>query len=254
MRLFFTFITCIIVIIAGAVSDNVIVKVRRGENLTLSVNTSELKIVSRLTVRKDGTQVIFRYCSPDEQNHGCKPIKPERFSLRIGNESVSVTVPDANTSDEVVYDVEVIDNKHNRIHKKFTVALTGSLETPNKPEETPWTIRLEYLNIIAVGIALLTAVVILVIIFINRQKKNQNTADAGDGAEDPEIIPLSSTRAASEAIDGSLEMVDETRCSVDNNNQREEGRKDLNHEDRERVTDKTGRTRHCVDSQNNHKG
>ncbi|XP_042606414.1 uncharacterized protein LOC122134426 [Cyprinus carpio] len=134
MCLFFTFITCIIVIIAGAVSDNVIVKVRRGENLPLSIRTSELKIVSRLTVRKDGTQEIFRYCSPEEQNYGCKPINPERFSLRIGNESVSVTVLDANTSDEGVYDVEVIDDKHNRIHQKFTVALTEQLPSTINPE------------------------------------------------------------------------------------------------------------------------
>lgn len=98
-------------------SDNVIVKVY--------VRTSELKTVSRLTVRRNGTQVIFRYCSPEEQNHGCKPIKPERFSLRIGNESVSVTVLDANTSDEGVYDVEVIDDRNYRIKHNYSVSLTG---------------------------------------------------------------------------------------------------------------------------------
>lgn len=244
MRLFFTFITCIIVVIAGAVSDNVIVKVRRGENCPLSVRTSELKIVSRLTVRRNGTQEIFRYCSPEEQNHGCKPINPERFSLRIGNENVSVTVLDANTSDEGVYDVEVIDDKHNRIHKKFTVALTEQLpstinpEPPSihplttpaistKGEETlrtngPTTTVSEEQNHkitwgIIGGLSGVTAVVIGIIYY---KKKKQNNHIADEGTEDPgEDTSLNSnTNGAGEPDTGeSLEMVVvDTNFSVDN--------------------------------------
>ncbi|XP_052450692.1 uncharacterized protein LOC128011930 [Carassius gibelio] len=255
MYIFFTFITWIIVIISGAVSDNVIVKARRGENCSLSVRSSELNIVSRLTVRRNGTQEIFRFCSSEERNHGCKPINSSRISLRIDKEIVSVTVLDVNTSDEGVYDVEVINDTNNRIRQEFTVSLTESPETAEDiPTETPWTISLKILNITAGVIAAIgLGLVLLLIIYSIYRKKNHNAADA-DGAEDPEIIPLSSNTAAREATGGSLEMVDETKCPVDNNNQREEERKDLNREERERVTDKTGRTRHCVDSQNNHKG
>lgn len=106
-------------------SDNGITLVKRGEQYSLSVRTSELKMVSRFTVRRNGTQEVFRYCSPEEQNLGCKPINSERGSFHIGKENVSVTFLHANTGDEGVYDVEVIDSKNKVIPQKFTIALTG---------------------------------------------------------------------------------------------------------------------------------
>ncbi|KAI2643004.1 Myotilin [Labeo rohita] len=122
---FFSFITCI-VITAGSVSDNGIVNVKEGDNFSLIVGTSELKFVNRVTVRKrNGTQEVFRYCSREEQNRGCKPFNSDRTTLYIGNEAVCVTFLDANTRDEGVYDVEVIDDKSIRICRNFTVALTG---------------------------------------------------------------------------------------------------------------------------------
>ncbi len=104
-----------------------VVEVKRGEQFSLSVRTSEPKTVRRFTVRRNGTQEVFRYCSPEEQNHGCKPINSdsERCSLHTGKENVSVTFLHASTSDEGVYDVEVIDNENKVIPQNFTVTLTG---------------------------------------------------------------------------------------------------------------------------------
>ncbi|KAI2655854.1 Endolytic peptidoglycan transglycosylase RlpA [Labeo rohita] len=126
MRRFFSFITCIVITAGCSVSDNGIVNVKKRDNFSLIVRTPEMKIVSRVTVRKrNGTQEVFRHCSREEQNHGCKPFNSERTTLQIGNEAVCVTLLDASTRDEGVYDVEVIDNKSIRICRNFTVALTG---------------------------------------------------------------------------------------------------------------------------------
>lgn len=207
------------------------IKVRRGENFPLSVRTSELKIVSRLTVRRNGTQEIFRYCSPEEQNHGCKPINPERFSLQILKDNVSVTVLDANTSDEGVYDVEVIDDKHDRIQQKFTVVLTEQpFTTPaisTKGEEThpTTTVSTERNHKVTWGLAGVIAVAIVVIFgIICCKKKKQGSAD--DDLENPlkQLHSNTNTNGVGEpATDEVLETVDETNCSVDNEEGPENG-------------------------------
>ncbi|XP_016410347.1 uncharacterized protein LOC107742019 [Sinocyclocheilus rhinocerous] len=212
MCLLFILITCF-VITAGAVSDNGIVKVNRGANVSLFVRASEPKMVSLRKVQKNGTQEVFRYCSSDEQNHGCKPINSGRFSLQIGNENFSVTFLAANTSDEGVYSVEVIDDKNKRIQQKFTVALTEQLPSTINPEppsthplSTPaistkgketlgtngptTTVSTEQNCKITWGIieglsgVITVAIVVTLIICYRKRKKNNHIAD-DDDTEDP---------------------------------------------------------------------
>ncbi|XP_016349592.1 uncharacterized protein LOC107694418 isoform X2 [Sinocyclocheilus anshuiensis] len=228
-RFFLLIIACLA--IAGAVSDSERVEVKSGKSVTLRVETPGNVRRVTLTLRKnceDRTgDPIIRYCSPGEEKNGCPAKKSDRFSVRFDTESLSIIFVDARVSDEGCYVVSYFDVANILKERFFDVTVHGSLETPedfpNKAKETHWTISPEYLYIIAVGIALLTAFVILVIIcvincIINCQKKKQNST--GDPEE---MISLSSTSSGDE----SLEMVDVTKCSVDNNNQR--SKKDLNH-------------------------
>ncbi|XP_042606411.1 uncharacterized protein LOC109048274 isoform X1 [Cyprinus carpio] len=214
-RFFLLIITCLA--IAGAVSDRERVEVNIGENVTLNVeipgNVSRVTLMLQKKCENRTEEPIIRYCSPEEEKRGCTVKKSDRF--RFDTESSSVTFADARTSDEGCYIVSYIDVDNLLKEKFFEVTVN----------ETPWTIRLEYLNIIAVGIALLTAVLVIIYVInhiINCQKKKQNNTEHPE-----EIISLSSaSRASKPTTDESLEMVDVIKSSVDNNKR---SKKDLNH-------------------------
>ncbi|XP_016111020.1 uncharacterized protein [Sinocyclocheilus grahami] len=245
MCLLFTLITCF-VITAGAVSDNEIVKVNRGESFPLFVRASEPKIVSLRKIHRNGTQEVFRYCSSEEQKHGCKPVTSGRFSHSTDEEDFSVTVFAASTSDAGVYRLEVIDAKNRSIQQKFTVALTEQLPStinpeppsthplstpavstkgketlgtngPNTTVSTEQNSKITWCIIGGLSGVITGAIVVTGIICYRKRKKNNHIAD--DDTEDPgEGTHLNSnTNGAGEpATDESLEIVIDTNLSVDN--------------------------------------
>ncbi|KAL1249376.1 hypothetical protein QQF64_020381 [Cirrhinus molitorella] len=222
MRRFFLLI-CLV--IAGAVSDSKRVKVKCGENITLHVETlGNVRRVSLQNCENRTGDPIIRYCSPEEEKSGCTAKESERFSIRCDTGSLSVTFVDARVSDEGCYAVSYIDVANIFKKKLFNVTVHGSLETAeDKGKETPWTISLQLLNIIVcVSAVIFISSLFLLIIYCNCKKKQQNRAPA-------ETIPLSSATsgASKPATDESFEVMDETKCSVANINQR--SKKDLNH-------------------------
>lgn len=101
------------------------VVVNRGENVTLSAKTPNMKDVNRVTLwsrSENGTQVpIFRYCSVEEKQRGCTAIDDDR--LKLGPEKVSVIILDVCATDAGTHILQVIGN--HTIKETFTVVFNG---------------------------------------------------------------------------------------------------------------------------------
>ncbi|KAI2643006.1 putative cytosol aminopeptidase [Labeo rohita] len=168
MRCILLIITCLV--IAGSVSDSV----KSGESVTLRVKTPGLGNMTKVTLQKNcqnrtGDPIIL-YCSPDEKKRGCSVNESKRFSIKFDRGSFSVTFADARVSDE---------------------GSVESLETPEdfpiKGKDTLW--KISDVILLAVGIALLTAVVILAFIFVinyiincQKQKASNITGKLGNAS------------------------------------------------------------------------
>ncbi|XP_056305974.1 uncharacterized protein LOC130217795 [Danio aesculapii] len=119
---FFRFITCFI--ITGAKSE--LVEVKPGDPVKLNLGTP-LDDISRLTVQKDGTDVLFRYCSSEEKRGGCTDVNVTRFSLESGEIGAYLTCPDADRSDEGAYEVEVIEQNNTPRSRVFNITIIEHL-------------------------------------------------------------------------------------------------------------------------------
>ncbi len=100
--------------------------VKRGENVTLSAKTPNMRDVNRVTLSRseNGTQVlIFRHCSTEEKQKGCTAIDDynDRLELQLGSENVSVII--INATDAGTRILEVIGNY--TITETFTVVFNG---------------------------------------------------------------------------------------------------------------------------------
>ncbi len=98
--------------------------VKRGENVTLSAKTPNMRDVNRVTLSRseNGKQVpIFRHCSTEEKQRGCTAINDDRLKLQLEPENVSVII--INATDAGTRILQVIGNY--TIKETFTVVFNG---------------------------------------------------------------------------------------------------------------------------------
>ncbi len=99
--------------------------VKRGENVTLSAKTPNMRDVNRVTLwsrSENGKQVpIFRHCSTEEEQRGCTAINDynDRLELQLEPENVSVII--FNAADNGTFILQVIGNY--TIKETFTVVV-----------------------------------------------------------------------------------------------------------------------------------
>ncbi|XP_073679602.1 uncharacterized protein [Garra rufa] len=185
----------------SAATDLQRVEVQRGEKILYN-EKFEFMNVRRVTYEAwrncENRKLIFVYCSPEEK--GCNA-SSSTFLFQIENNSASVTPLD--DSELGCYFVEIIANNV----VQMLVVVYG--------KETSWTIGLE---VIAVGIALFTVVVLLAIIGVINCicQKTPNNPDAGDGAGNSDVNAtlISTTSGDEHNTNDSFKTVD-TFCLVE---------------------------------------